>query len=175
MAPPETPSPKDRVPVTPPPLASSEWSSGTWQLAWWGWLAIILCATTIYSNVFVGHSHWMLVKWIPFQRYGSWGEYWLDLVQNMLLFLPLGYLQAPAGLAGSAHRLVIITLTGLFLSTGIELFQVYSHNRSPGTTDIIINGTGAFLGAYWYQRTVRTASKTLSIPRPHSPVPSRTE
>lgn len=124
------------------------------------WLVVILCATTVYSNVFVGHSHWMLVKWIPLYPYGSWSEYWLDLGQNLLLFLPLGYAQARAGLAGTSRPLAVITITGLLISTGIELFQVYSHNRSPATTDIILNGAGSLLGGAWSLYAARGLSAT---------------
>ncbi|GKS58165.1 hypothetical protein YTPLAS18_16920 [Nitrospira sp.] len=138
-------------------------------------MVVILCATTVYSNVFVGHSHWMLVKWIPFYRYGSWTEYFLDLGQNLLLFLPLGYAQPRAGLAGTAHPLRVIAITGLLVSTGIELFQVYSHNRSPATTDIVVNGIGSLLGGAWSLYVTRRISATSPDQRRPLPVLSNNE
>ncbi len=143
-------------------------SRNSWRLFWCLWLAVILSATTVYSNVFVGHSHWELVKWLPFHSQEPWDEYLIDLGQNLLLFFPLGYAQYPAGFAGSNRRLVVIALTGLFVSAGIELFQVYSHNRSPATTDIIMNGLGAWSGGCWHWHITSSSPPALAV-RPHRP------
>lgn len=132
---------------------------------WFVCLGVIVYATTIYSNIFVGHSHWMLVRWIPYyEDRGTWLEYVRDLVQNVALFLPFGYAQyaSTSALAPSTHRLRAIGLTALALSIAAELFQVYSHGRVPSTTDIVNNVAGAMLGGRMASRAgVKTPAPYL--------------
>ena len=140
-----------------------------WQLLWVGWLGVILSLTIIYSNVFVGHSHWMLVQWLPSKGTGTWAEYGLDVVGNVLLFLPLGYAQGPAGLILTRRLLLSIGLTSLLLSMGIELFQVYSHNRLASTSDLFANTLGGLLGGLVYERLVAPSRHAISTRSLHTP------
>lgn len=119
-----------------------------WLAVWIVWLGVVLCATIVYHNVFVGHSHWFLVQWLPSKGPGTWLEYVLDVAANVLLFGPLGYAQAPAGLSPTRRGLLVMGVTSFVLSLGIELVQVYSHNRLASTSDIVANTLGGILGAY---------------------------
>ncbi len=129
---------------------------------WCVCLGVILYATTVHSNIFVGHSHWMLVRWIPYyEDRGTWLEFVRDIIQNVALFLPFGYAQYAATSPTASKRLRTIGLTALALSVGAELFQVYSHGRVPSTTDIVNNVAGALLGG-------RLASRAeLKTPAPY--------
>lgn len=131
---------------------------------WCVCLGVILYATTIYSNIFVGHSHWMLVRWMPYyEDRGTWAEYIRDIIQNVVLFIPLGYSQyaAASALSTPTHRLRAIGLTALAMSVAAELFQVYSHGRVPSTTDIVNNVAGAMLGGHLASRAA------LKVPAPY--------
>jgi hypothetical protein len=75
----------------------------------------------------------------------------LDVVANLLLFMPLGF-----GLAGllantkrwqKSTRLVLVLLISVLLSASVELLQVFLPTRAATVTDIVVNGTGGVLGA----------------------------
>lgn len=74
-----------------------------------------------------------------------------DIVQNVALFLPYGFLAvlSASGLrAGSAVRAVLMTaLLGLALSTAVELIQTMSDLRQTSATDLATNTLGAGAGA----------------------------
>ncbi|MFO0773855.1 MAG: VanZ family protein [Nitrospiraceae bacterium] len=136
-------------------------SPSTWRLLWVLWLGVIVCATTIYSNIFVGHSHWNLVQWIPSPGVGTWWEYASDVVTNMALFAPLGFIQRPAGFVGASRTLLWIAVTGLLVSMSVELVQVYSHNRLGSTSDLASNTLGALCGGLtWIRAGVRYSTNS---------------
>ena len=107
-------------------------------------IAVIVALTTMPWANYVGHPHWDEVRWIPFYDHPL---PLADILGNVLLFVPFGYL-FPRGLRGSApvRSWGLPVLLALTLSTAVELFQVYSHNRTPSTTDICTNLLGAVLG-----------------------------
>ena len=120
---------------------------GRWRFLWLACLLIIIWVTTVPGNVFVGHSHWFLVKWLPFQGFQLSFEYLTDLAGNILLFVPLGFsqlrLDSRLGRSGFPGALAVAIL----LSLAVELFQVYSHGRAPSATDVLCNSLGAWVGA----------------------------
>jgi glycopeptide antibiotics resistance protein len=85
------------------------------------------------------------VRWIPFYDHHPLNV--PDILVNVVLFLPFGYL-FPREFRGSTPRrsLGVPILMALTLSTAVELFQVYTHDRIPSTTDICTNLLGAVLG-----------------------------
>ena len=73
-----------------------------------------------------------------------------DLILNVLLFLPFGWVAAslsrqrtglPAVLAGLG-----IVIAGATLSLGLEAQQLLIPSRSPGTSDILTNTIGTLIG-----------------------------
>ena len=70
-----------------------------------------------------------------------------DLVANLLLYVPLGFVGALAMRGGRALRLCVMTLAGLVLCTGIELAQFYDIGRVTNMSDVYLNTSGAALGA----------------------------
>lgn len=111
-----------------------------------GALALILLATTWPLSDFQDHSHWLRVEWVPFSQY----QRPLDVVANVLLFVPFG----AAAAAGTAdpRRVRLVMYAGLGLALAVELSQVFTHNRIATTTDVITNTAGAWLGARWALR-----------------------
>lgn len=70
-----------------------------------------------------------------------------DLVQNVLLFIPFGFLGciSLAGTAARAARLGIVLL-GAGLSLSVELAQLYTLTRWPALSDVIFNTLGTAAG-----------------------------
>ncbi len=117
-----------------------------WLLS--GWTLVILLITTWPWSDFQGHSHWYHMVWIPFSdvnfSLGSMG----NIGGNILLFIPIGLLIAK--LDPKKGRGVF--LLAIFLSFGIEWFQVYCHNHFPSMTDFVCNVAGVAMGAVMRNR-----------------------
>ena len=96
-----------------------------------------------WSN-FKGHAHWSKVRWIPFYDHPLT---FFDVTANVLLFIPFGlfFVRARAKRGRSAWLQTV--LLALLLSTSVEFFQIYCHNRFPSATDICTNVIGAAIGA----------------------------
>jgi len=86
----------------------------------------------------------------PFWREydGTWGT-WIDAFLNVMAFVPFGfflcaYLKNRGSEQGAVWRAVI---AGFMLSLTIEVGQYFLPMRNSGTTDLITNTTGTWLGA----------------------------
>jgi len=135
-------------------------------LPFWA-LFIALVGTFPFTN-FVGHSHWEYIQWLPTaDNIRSW-RFLFDIVANMALFLPLGYLLNRSYSTTTArHSLFLATGGAFLLSLSIEWFQVYCHNRHPSPADVISNVTGSLIGAFL---SIYRPKMTASPPdRSHAP------
>ncbi len=105
------------------------------------WSAVIVAATVPWTD-FVGHTHWQKVQWVPFR---SPPVRVIDVIVNILLYLPLGYtlLRASAPRARVWHAVAVASV----LSLAAEWSQLYSHSRFPSLQDVVCNVFGAWVGA----------------------------
>jgi glycopeptide antibiotics resistance protein len=97
----------------------------------------------------------------------------MDIVSNVLLFLPWGFLcsvwLADLG-AGCGVSLIVASLTGMALSIFVEFLQLYTPTRTTSLIDVATNFSGSVTGAVigwplarwasplarpWLQRVVR--------------------
>lgn len=80
---------------------------------------------------------------------------WFDVVANVLLFVPLGFLY-PLTRAGddepSALRVLVL---GLLLSAAIETTQLFERERFSSIIDVLTNAAGAALGTLVLRGTMR--------------------
>ena len=106
------------------------------------WSALILAATVPWTDL-VGHTHWRKVQWIPFQ---SPPVKAVDVVVNVLLYLPFGYtsMRARASRARVWHGVAL----AFALSLALEWSQLYSHSRFPSLQDVLCNICGAWIGGW---------------------------
>jgi glycopeptide antibiotics resistance protein len=115
-----------------------------WWKLWLIWIVVILGLTTMPWSNYTGHSHWALVRWIPFYDHPLALS---DVLANVVLFLPFGFFLGRALPGSSPKRVWILTLlTAVTLSTSVEFFQVYSHDRIASTTDVCSDLLGAIFG-----------------------------
>lgn len=71
-----------------------------------------------------------------------------DVIQNLLLFAPLGFLMAAGGNAGSRSGRVPAVLACLALSALVESAQTWIPGRYPSCLDVLSNAAGGALGAW---------------------------
>ena len=111
-------------------------------------LFIALVGTFPFTN-FVGHSHWEYIQWLPTADNFLSRRFLFDIVANVALFLPLGYLLERSRSTTTARRSLFLAVgvAGL-LSLSMEWFQVYCHNRYPSPTDVASNVTGSLIGTF---------------------------
>jgi VanZ family protein len=106
----------------------------------------------------VAREPWSLVPFSePFDR--AWAR--VDWVLNLLLLFPLGCLLALRG-----HRSSTITWIGFALSLFIEIAQIFIPVRHSQSTDLVLNTTGALLGALaarWFVRWVASVIRSDAL------------
>lgn len=127
-------------------------------LALWLLYTCLILAAGIYQSVFVAHSHWEFVKWVPSPDELYTAEFWLDVVANVILYVPFAllYLKYAAKASVTRSAGLKVMLLALLVSCSVEVYQVYSHNRRPAPLDIVSNVSGTLLGVrLWRTRGLR--------------------
>lgn len=111
------------------------------------WAVGIMMIGILPLSNFVGHAHWEYIKWTPtFDNLRS-RRYLFDMAANTILFIPFGYFVARSIGNPPARGLRIAVGSAALLSSTIEFYQVYCHNRNPSTLDIATNILGSLIGA----------------------------
>ncbi|MEP6571306.1 MAG: VanZ family protein [Gemmatimonadota bacterium] len=78
-----------------------------------------------------------------------------DVIANVLLFFPLGFLARLSFGARGGRLAWRILLAGLLLSGAIECLQEFERARFPSPIDVATNGVGVWFGAMVHDRVVR--------------------
>lgn len=123
-------------------------------LAWLLWTAMIIAIVFPWHDL-ADHTHWRKVAWIPFISPPLTTS---DIVANVLVYIPFGYLGARASERPWQGAAVVGVAT--LLSIASETSQLYSHWRFPSTTDVICNFSGCLAGIYF----ARSSSWRASFP-----------
>ena len=112
------------------------------------------------------HAHWSKVGWWPFI---SPPVRLRDIVINLALYAPLGYLLA-GGESRAARAWVRVLGIAVLLAISTEATQIYSHARFPSATDAVTNVIGAALGARYRMLRSKAAisRRFLTSRRPRS-------
>ncbi len=96
---------------------------------------------------------------------------WSDLVMNIVMFVPLGFVYQLTRPAGSPVQWIRVLALGLALSGGIEVVQLFESTRFSSVFDLATNTAGAVLGAWCYAVALRriegrSTVKTLALELP---------
>ena len=101
-------------------------------------------ALLIYMSMMVA-----LITLIPFEfrmpeRFHiTWSTNFTDLVTNIFLFVPIGFLLRLTRLKDADFLCLQPLVLGLLLSFAVESAQVFIPGRYPQVIDVITNGFGA--------------------------------
>jgi glycopeptide antibiotics resistance protein len=148
--------------------ASQEHTVSRTTLALALWTSVILMAGMLPLHNFVGHAHWEYIEWTITPRHWRSRRFYFDVIANIVLFFPLGMLLARRFLGERPGQVLALTALGLVLSMGIELFQVYCHNRHPSPVDLLTNTVGTGLGVLSSKMVFSHWLLNACLPRPHS-------
>jgi len=83
---------------------------------------------------------------------------WIDVVDNVVLYLPFGCALAAAGV----RRKRSVGIAAFAMSTAIELLQFIVPGRDPSASDIATNTVGAIVGAVLFWRDVGKARAAVA-------------
>ena len=97
------------------------------------------------------------------QEFSPSRAYWGAVFKNVVGFLPVGFAFYAylAGVRGIRRGVVITTLSGTLISLTIEVLQAFLPTRDSGTSDLITNTLGTWLGVLLYLRLHRTLAAML--------------
>jgi VanZ family protein len=96
--------------------------------------------------------------------------YWRDLSKNVIGFIPLGLCLYPLLASFGVRRAMLATVAvGAAISLGMELIQATLPSRESGTTDLLANSAGTWIGVGMYRflrpTLALTGSRWLRIGR----------
>ncbi|GBC62025.1 hypothetical protein DENIS_2988 [Desulfonema ishimotonii] len=70
-----------------------------------------------------------------------------DILSNIFLFIPLGFLYRLCFRQGRGRLCLQELMLGLLMSLAIEALQIFLPSRKPTVADVLTNGSGVWLGA----------------------------
>ena len=82
----------------------------------------------------------------------SWLLHPGDMIANVLLFVPLGFLFRASAAGERDRRPIAALVLGLVTSAAIEAAQLYLPGRFPSLVDVATNALGAWVGALLHAR-----------------------
>lgn len=106
------------------------------------WMTLLLCALTMLIFTFKPF------QFVTASRSWDFDFYPRDLLQNVIMFLPLGVLLRRS----LALNFGMVILLGFLFSTGIECLQLFTPHRYSNPYDIACNTSGSVVGAWMADR-----------------------
>lgn len=96
---------------------------------------------------------------------------WTDVVMNVLMFVPIGFVYQLTRPTGSAVLWTRVLALGLVLSGSIEVVQLFAATRFSSLIDLATNTVGALLGAWSYALVIKriegpSTVRTLALELP---------
>jgi len=88
------------------------------------------------------------INWIPFMALDGSRAPISDCIQNILLFMPIGFFGwiSTRRFNFKINNCLIVLFYGAFLSFSVEFFQLFTTDRTTSVTDLVTNTTGTFFG-----------------------------
>jgi glycopeptide antibiotics resistance protein len=86
-------------------------------------------------------------NWVPFVRADGSRHSIPDIVQNVLFFIPFGFLGVLSFSKNKLFAVFLVTFFGFVISLNIEILQLLTRNRNTSVTDLVCNTIGGAIGA----------------------------
>ena len=113
------------------------------------WVIIIVLGTTLPWHTIHPAPQWWRIDWSLFPSGALGRRILFDVAVNVVLYLPFGYLFRQ-WVEQKSGRMIFAYVIGMAaaLSCCTEFLQIFNPARFPAMADVIINVTGAMLGAW---------------------------
>jgi len=113
------------------------------------WVIVIVLGTTLPWHTIHPPLQWWRIDWSPFPSGALGSRVLFDVAVNVVLYLPFGYL-VRQWVEQKSGRIMFVYVIGMGagLSCCTEFIQIFNPVRFPAMADVIINVTGALLGAW---------------------------
>ena len=89
----------------------------------------------------IRHFHW-----VPFVDADGSRHSIPDVVQNILFFIPFGFLGVLSFVRNKLFALFLVPFFGFIISLNIEILQLTTRDRNTSITDLVSNTIGATVG-----------------------------
>ena len=113
------------------------------------WVIVIVLGTTLPWHTIHPPLQWWRIDWSLFPSGALGSRVLFDVAVNVVLYLPFGYL-VRQWVEQKSGRMMFVYVIGMGagLSCCTEFVQIFNPVRFPAMADVIINVTGALLGAW---------------------------
>jgi glycopeptide antibiotics resistance protein len=128
-------------------VSTQKWVKRGGSFALGIYLLALFYATLFIYNYYPYGKSVNLVLFDSIKLMWESGSYWLilkNIIGNILLFMPLGFLMPLVSKKGKS--VLIIGIIGFLTSTVIELLQYFVAHRIFDIDDILLNALGALVG-----------------------------
>jgi len=113
------------------------------------WMIVILLGTTLPWHTIDPQGQWGRIDWSPFHSDTLRPRVIFDVAVNVVLYLPFGYLVRQwVGERGGRFTFLYVMGMAAGLSCCTEFVQIFNAVRFPAMADVVMNVTGALLGAW---------------------------
>lgn len=106
------------------------------------YLVLIYCCTIIFRNTEIKDIH-LMPMWSYYCILQGKIDFICDVLLNVALFIPLGFL---VGVYAGANKLIRVVIFTFFLSGGVETAQYFFHKGVPEIDDVLHNIVGGIIG-----------------------------
>lgn len=86
-------------------------------------------------------------NWVPFVDPDGSRHSIPDIVQNVLFFIPFGFLGVLSFSRNKFFAIFLVSFFGFVISLNIEILQLLTRNRMTSVTDLVCNTAGGAIGA----------------------------
>ena len=136
---------------------------------WFVFMLFVLYGTLMPFNLCIEsecvNEQLSRIVWIPFNHPEGIRGSLRDIVQNILFFIPFGFLGFLVHREQGVSRILWVTFLGFCLSFSVETFQLFAADRSSSMEDITTNSMGSFLGALGAYLFVAIFKSALESPQ----------
>jgi len=119
-----------------------------WRIMLCLWLAAVLLVISYPWSKFDATPHWRSVQWIPFSHLSFHPTVLVETAANILAFIPVGYLTVRSLSSRTRRPFLLASLLALCSSAGVEIYQLFCHDRVPSITDVLMNIAGTGVGVW---------------------------
>jgi glycopeptide antibiotics resistance protein len=131
------------------PVSAQPAASALPRLLLISWVIIIFLGTTLPWETIYPYLEWWRIDWAPFHSGALRPRVIFDVAVNVVLYLPFGYL-CRQWVEHRGRWMTFLYVLGMAagLSSCTEFVQIFNAVRFPAMADVVMNVTGALLGAW---------------------------